>query len=301
MAANRSEPATDTGPAGTAGPGPDTAGVSALPVARQWHVRRWVLAAVVLLVAIAVARSMWANPAVDHATIARYLTASAILGGLRSTLILAVVSMAIGLVLAVVVALCRLSRNPVLRVLGFGYVWVFRGVPLLVQILLWGNLALFYPRIALGNPFTGQVAVSWDTNAVVTGFVASVLALSLNEAGYTAEIIRAGILSVPAGQTEAGRALGLSRWQTLRTVVLPQAMRVIVPPVGTQFINMLKMTSLVSVIAGGDLLTQAQNISATSLRTIEMLIVASLWYLAVTSVSSLGQAYLERRLARGHR
>ncbi|WP_051581689.1 amino acid ABC transporter permease [Pseudonocardia acaciae] len=270
-------------------------------IAPEPHVGRWLFGAAVLGATAWTAVSLWHSPALDRATIGRYLTADAILEGLGNTLVLAVTAMVIGSALSVVVALCRLSDNPVSRAIGWAYVWVFRGVPLLVQILIWGNLALFIPRIGLGNPVTGDVLVSWETNSVITGFVASLLALALNEAGYMAEIVRAGVLSVPHGQTEAARALGMSRAQAFRKVVLPQALRMIVPPSGTQFVNMLKMTSLVSVIAGGDLLTQAQNISASNLRTIELLVVASAWYLLITSVSSAGQALLERRLARGQR
>ncbi len=268
-------------------------------VAPRRHMGRWVAAVVLLAIFAMICVSTYQNDNLDHSTIKHFLFSHAILDGLRTTIILAVLSQAIGTVLGLLIAILRLSRNPVSTAVGWLYVWLFRGTPLLVQVLIWGNFALFYPRLTVGVPFTDFSIASYDTNHVLTAFVSSVLALSLNEAAYMAEIIRAGILSVDSGQTEAARALGLSRAQTLRKVVLPQAMRVIVPPSGSQFINMLKMTSLVSVIAGGDLLTQAQNISAANLRTIELLVVATAWYLLVTSVSSIGQAILERRLARG--
>lgn len=276
---------------------------AALPteVAPQRHLGRWAAAAVVIFLTVTLARSLYANESIDHAAIGEFLFSSAILEGLRTTLILGIAGQAIGLSVGTVIALCRLSHNPVLSALGWVYIWIFRGTPLLVQILLWGNLSLFYQQIELGIPFTGITFVSWDTNALVTAFVASLLALGLHEAAYSAEVIRSGIQSIDQGQTEAARALGLSRAATMRKVVLPQAMRVIVPPTGNNFINLLKATSLVAVIAGGDLLTQAQNVSAANLKTIELLIVATVWYLLVTSVASVGQAYLERRLGRSRR
>ncbi|MGH3492531.1 MAG: amino acid ABC transporter permease [Sciscionella sp.] len=280
-----------------------TADRVALPdvVAPRRHPGRWISAVIVLVLAALVIRSLLANRNIDHATIGRFLFNANILGGLETTVILAVLSQAIGTVLGLLVAILRLSVNPVASWLGWVYVWLFRGTPLLVQVLIWGNFALFVKRIDIGIPFTGLSVASYDTNTIITAFVASVLALSLNEAAYMAEIIRAGMVSVDRGQSEAARALGLSRWQALRKVVLPQAARVIVPPSGSQFINMLKMTSLVSVIAGGDLLTQAQNIAAANLRTIELLTVATFWYLVITTVASIGQAALERRLGRSSR
>jgi len=270
-------------------------------VAPQRHALRWVTAALVLALAFVVGRSLYANQNIDHSAVKEFLFSGAILSGLRTTLILGVAAQALGLLLGVLIALCRLSHNPVLAAIGWIYVWLFRGTPLLVQILLWGNLSLFYNRIELGIPFTGFTFVSWDTNTVVTAFLASLLALGLHEAAYSAEVIRSGIQSIDAGQTEAARALGMSRSLTMRKIVLPQAMRVIIPPTGNNFINLLKATSLVAVIAGGDLLTQAQNVSAANLKTIELLVVATIWYLLVTSVASVGQAWVERRFGRGRR
>ncbi|MDA3625244.1 amino acid ABC transporter permease [Saccharopolyspora oryzae] len=271
------------------------------PVARKRHPGRW-LSGIAVAVAVGfVLVSLYQNPALDHATIARFLTADTILAGLRSTVLLAIVSMAIGVVLGTALALMRLSRNPVLRAISVGYVTVVRGVPLLVQILFWGNIALFYDRVDLVWPFTGEVLTSWETNALITPFVASVLALSLNEAAYMAEIVRAGVGSIDRGQTEASTALGLNGFQTFRKVIAPQALKVVVPPTGSQFVTMLKMTSLVSVIAGGDLLTEAQNIAASNLRILELLVIASLWYLLITGLATIAQTVLERRLARSAR
>jgi polar amino acid transport system permease protein len=190
-------------------------------------------------------------------------------------------------VLGVLLAVMRLSPSPVLRLFSAGYTWLLRGTPLLVQILLWGNLALLFQHI---GPF--------DTNRLITPFVASVIALGLNEAAYMAEIVRAGVLSVDQGQVDASLALGMSRALAMRRILLPQALRVIIPPAGNQFISLLKASSLVAIIAGHDLMSTAQNIAAQNYRTIEMLLVASLWYLLIVSVLNVLQRMLEQRLGR---
>jgi len=247
----------------------------------------WLASGAVIAAAALLAASVWRNPNIQHDVIAQYQFAPAILAGLRTTVTLAMLSAALGLVLGTLLAVMRLSGSAVLRWGSALYTWLVRGTPLLVQILVWGNLALLFPRI---GPFS--------TNSLVTPFVASVLALGLNEAAYMGEIVRAGILAVDHGQQEAAVALGMTRMLALRRIVLPQALRVIVPPAGNQFVSLLKATSLVSVIAGGDLLTAATNISSGNLRTIELLLVATFWYLAITSLTGLGQFLLERRLAR---
>lgn len=269
-------------------------------VARRHYWGRWIAATLVLAVLVWVGRSLYQNPSIDHEAISRYMFSDPILEGLRTTLVLAVLAEALSVVLGTVVALCRLSHNPVLSSLAWLYVWVLRGTPLLVQILILGNFSLFYQQLTLEIPFLGLTLGSWDTNSVLTMFVASVLALGLHDAAYSSEVVRAGIQSVDVGQVEASRALGMGRLLMLRRIVLPQALRVIIPPAGNNFINLLKMTSLVAVIAGGDLLTQAQNISAANLKTVELLLVASAWYLIVVSVFSVLQSMLERRLARGN-
>jgi polar amino acid transport system permease protein len=247
----------------------------------------WLVSAAVVLGVALLAGSIWRNPNIQHDVVAQYQFAPAILAGLRTTVVLALLAAVLGLVLGTVLAVMRLSASAVLRWGSALYVWLLRGTPLLVQILVWGNLALLFDHI---GPF--------PTNALVTPFVASVLALGLNEAAYMGEIVRAGILAVDPGQQEAASALGMTRSLALRRIVLPQALRVIIPPAGNQFVSLLKATSLVSVIAGGDLLTAATNISSGNLRTLELLLVATFWYLAVTSVTSLGQFLIERRLAR---
>lgn len=270
-------------------------------VARQRNVSWWVSGIIVAAIAVIIAHSLYVNPNIAWPVVGDFILSPRILAGLGTTLQLAILSQAIAVGLGLLISLMQLSRNPVAGTVARGYIWLFRGTPLLVQILFWGNFALFYDHITLAIPFTDVTFASWPTNDVITTFVAAVLGLALHEAAYMAEIIRSGIMSVGPGQTEAAQALGLTRGQLMSRVVVPQALRIIVPPTGNQFINMLKMTSLVAIIAGGDLLTVAQNISAVNLETIELLIVATVWYLLVTSIASIGQALLERRLGRSVR
>ena len=264
------------------------------------HPARWIGAAVVALLAAAVARSVATNPRFEWDVVRRYLTSSAVLHGLLVTLELTLAAMTIGIVLGIVLAVMRLSPNPLVASASWFYIWTFRGTPVLVQLLFWNFISALYPKLSLGIPF-GPGLVDVDANLLITPFVAAVLGLGLNEAAYMAEIVRAGIVSVDEGQTEAAQALGMTRLQTLRRIVLPQAMRVIVPPTGNETISMLKTSSLVSVIAYTELLYSVQLIYATTYQQIPLLIVASIWYLAVTSVLSIGQYYLERRFGRGTR
>jgi polar amino acid transport system permease protein len=192
----------------------------------------------------------------------------------------------------------RLSPNPLLSGTSWLYIWFFRGTPVLVQILFWGYISALYPRLSLGIPF-GPQFVHFSANSAITPFVAGMLALGLNEGAYMAEIVRAGIISVEEGQTEAAQSLGMTRLQTMRRIVLPQAMRVIVPPTGNETISMLKTTSLVVVIAYFELTVAVQTIYSRTFQTIPLLIVAALWYLALTSVLSVGQMFIERRFGRG--
>ncbi|WP_407077419.1 amino acid ABC transporter permease [Streptomyces sp. SCSIO 30461] len=226
------------------------------------------------------------------ATIGEFLFDSRIVEGAVNTLFISVLSMIIGLVLGIVFAVMRLSKNPVTGAVAWLYIWFFRGTPVFVQLLLWFNLALIFPILNIG--FYKDEMVD-----VMTPFLVALLGLGLNEGAYMAEIMRAGIQSVDEGQTEASHALGMSNGKTMRRVVLPQAMRVIVPPTGNEFINLLKTSSLVSAVQYVDLLRAAQNIGSTSFAIMEMLIVASIWYLALTSVFSVGQYYIERYYARG--
>ena len=268
-------------------PAPPKLDVAHMKVVPVPHPVLWISSALAVAAFACIAWSIWHNPNIDHATIIAYQFAPAILAGLRTTLLLAFSSAAIGLVLGIALAVMRLSDSLILRLASQAYVWLVRGTPLLVQIIIWGNFALLFRHIG-----------PYSTNDVLTPFVASMLALGLNEAAYMAEVVRSGLLSVDRGQQEASIALGMTRAVALRRIILPQALRVIIPPWGNQFISLLKATSLVSVIAGGDLLTAAQNISSSNLRTIELMLVATFWYLFVTSITGVAQHQIERRLAR---
>ena len=193
----------------------------------------------------------------------------------------------------------RLSRDPLLNFCAHGFVWFFRGTPVLVQLVFWYNLAALFPQIELGIPFDGPKVFAISATAAISSFTAALLGLGLNEGAYMAEIIRAGLLSVDAGQTEASKALGHRPWQTFRVVVLPQAMKAIVPPTGNQLIGMLKYTSLASVVALHELMHSVETIYSRTFETMPMLIVAALWYLILVSLLSIGQYFIERYYLRG--
>jgi len=269
--------------------------IQAVPVR---HYGRWVSAVVALLFAALVVRLFALSPNINWEAVRHYLGAEQILKGLELTIIYTLLSMAAAVALGIVVATMRLSVNPVLRTLSGLYIWLFRGMPLLVQIIFWFNIALVLPRVGIGIPGT-HFWWSDYTSHIVTTSVAAVLALGLNEGAYMAEIVRAGIQVVDYGQTEAGLALGMKRSLLFRMIILPQAMRSIIPPTGNQFIGLLKSTSLVSVIAAQELLTKAQIIYSRNLLTVELLLVASFWYIMVTSLLTWGQYYIERYYARG--
>lgn len=280
----------------TSEPAPSAELLQAVPVR---HVGRTVAAVLVAIVVLSVLWSLAKNPNLDWPTIGQYLFAELTLRGIVVTITLTVVSMVIGIIGGVGVAVMRLSDNYVLRWVALAYVWFFRGTPVLVQIIFWGYLGAFYPRTTVGIPFTDVVFFDERTSTLVTATTAAILALGLNEIAYAAEIVRGGITSVAPGQREAAASLGLSPAVTMRKVVLPQAMRVIVPPMGNEVITMLKTTALVSVIAGKDLLTNLQQAYAQNFRVIPLLVVASLWYLAMVTVLSIAQSRLEKRFGRG--
>ncbi len=230
--------------------------------------------------------------------VGQYLFSSTILDGLGLTIVLTVASMAIGIVLGSLLALMRISSNPVLARASQLYIWFFRGTPLLVQMLFWAFASAAFPTVSLGIPF-GPVFVSWDTNTLISLFAAGLLALGLNEAAYVAEIVRAGIMSVDPGQLEAGQALGMTRRKLMSRIVARQAMRIVIPPLGNATILMLKTTSLVFTIALPELLTSAKIIYGNNFQQIPLLIVASIWYLALTTVLTFLQSRLEKRVGRG--
>jgi len=269
--------------------------IDAVPVRRPG---RWIAGAIILVLAAALAKSVATNPRFHWNVIGQYFFSSRVLHGLLLTLELTALSMAIGILLGTLLAVMRLSPNPLVSGASWIYIWLFRGTPVLVQILLWFNIAALYPRFSIGIPF-GPQFVHFTAAAAITPFVAAVLALGLNEGAYMAEIVRAGIISVDEGQTEAAQSLGMTRLQTMRRIVLPQAMRVIIPPTGNETISMLKTSSLASVIAVTELLYTVQLIYAVNYETIPLLLVASIWYLIVTTVLSVGQYYVERHFGRG--
>jgi polar amino acid transport system permease protein len=239
---------------------------------------------------------------VDGAQVRHYQFSGLILEGLRATVVLAVAAQTAGIVLGVVFAVLRLSKNVVASWLSGAYIWFFRGTPVLVQLFFWYNgVPSVWKRITIGIPFTHLTLYSARTVDFMTPFMAAFLGLALNEGAYMAEIVRAGILSVDEGQVEAAQALGMTPLLTMRRIVLPQAMRVIVPPTGNEFISMLKTTSLASAITYGELLRRSSDIYSTNLDVVPLLVVASLWYLALTTVASAGQYALERRYGRGLR
>jgi polar amino acid transport system permease protein len=263
------------------------------------HRGRWVASAIVLFLVVVAIHSVATNPRFAWGTVGDYLFTHRILSGLVKTLELTVIAMVVGVLLGVVLAVMRLSPNPLVSGASWVYVWLFRGTPVLVQILFWSFISALYPRISFGVPFGGPELFGGNANNIITPFVAAVLALGLNEGAYMAEIVRAGIISVDEGQTEAAQSLGMTRLQTMRRIVLPQAMRVIIPPTGNETISMLKTSALVSVIATPELLYSAQLIYAVNFKQIPLLLVASIWYLVVTSILSVGQYYVERRFSRG--
>ena len=270
------------------------------PLAHRVRPARVLAVIAVALGAAMLVHALVTNQNFQWSVVGQYLTTNTVVVGVLTTLELTVLSMAIGIALGVVLGVMSQSANALVSGAGWLYVWFFRGTPLLVQIIFWYNLASLYPRISLGIPF-GPSFLHGATNSMITPFAAAVLSLGLNEGAYMAEIVRGGLLGVDRGQAEAAHSLGLTRGQAMRRVILPQAMRLIVPPTGNQTISMLKSTALVSVISMTELLHSVQQIYATTYQTIPLLIVASLWYLAVTSVLSVGQYFLERKLGRGNR
>jgi polar amino acid transport system permease protein len=275
----------------------EAAAIEAVPVR---HPGRWVAAAITLLLVAIIVHSVATNPRFEWGIFGQYFLSSRVFNGLVATLVLTVVSMAIGIVLGVVLAVMRLSPNPLVSGFSWFYIWFFRGTPVLVQLLFWSFISALYPVISIGIPFGGPVFAHGSANTVITAFVAAILGLGLNEGAYMAEIVRAGIISVDEGQTEAAHALGMTRLQTMRRIVLPQAMRVIIPPTGNETISMLKTTSLVSVIAYTELLYAVQLVYSQNFKQIPLLMVACVWYLIVTTILSIGQYYIERRFGRGH-
>ncbi|MEU9588562.1 amino acid ABC transporter permease [Streptomyces sp. NPDC048219] len=276
-----------TGPDAMPPAGPEA--IKAIPVR---HPGRYVSAVVALALLGAVVYA-FAQGKINWGAIPDYFFDDRILDGVWNTLVLTVLSMVIGIAGGILLAVMRLSKNPVTSSVAWFYIWFFRGTPVLVQLFVWFNLGLVFEYINLGPIYKDY----WSS--FMTPLLTALLGLGLNEAAYMAEICRAGLLSVDEGQTEASHALGMSHPKTLRRIVIPQAMRVIVPPTGNEVINMLKTTSLVSAVQFYDLFKQAQDIGQNAGSTVEMYFLAAAWYLIMTSILSVGQYYVERYYARG--
>ncbi|MFC7219871.1 amino acid ABC transporter permease [Streptomyces polyrhachis] len=291
---NAPDPA-DTPPAGSGPAKADAAtpvpaqAIRAIPVRHPW---RWV-SAVVVLGLLAMLGLAFANAKIQWSDVPEYLFNDRIMTGVLNTVKITVYSFVLGVVLGVVLAVMKLSKNPVVSLFANGYIWLFRGTPVLLQLLIWYNLALIFPVLNLGPIYKDEMT------EVMTPFLAALLGLGLNQAAYMAEIVRSGIQSVDEGQTEAAHALGMSSGRTMRRIVLPQAMRVIVPPTGNQFIDLLKTSSLAMVITYPELIYVAKSISTGTLNVMEMYFVAAIWYLALTTVFSIVQFYVERHFAKG--
>ncbi|GAQ61093.1 MULTISPECIES: amino acid ABC transporter permease [Streptomyces] len=276
------------GPSDTPPAGPET--LKAIPVR---HPGRYVSAAIALALLGSIVYAFAQAKKINWGVIPDFFFDDRIIEGVLNTLLLTVVSMVIGVVGGILLAVMRLSKNPVTSSIAWFYIWFFRGTPVLVQLFVWFNLGLVFEYINLGPIYKDY----WSS--FMTPLLTALLGLGLNEAAYMAEICRAGLLSVDEGQTEASHALGMSHAKTLRRIVIPQAMRVIVPPTGNEVINMLKTTSLVSTVQFVDLLKSAQDIGQSSGATVELLFLAAAWYLVLTSIFSVGQYYLERHYAKG--
>lgn len=253
------------------------------------HYGQWIGAAVVILIAIWLVVQVAQNGQVRWNLVFSRLGAGLIFQGMLVTVVLTIISMILGIIGGIVLAIMRLSNNQFLKTIAGLFIWVFRGTPILVQILLWFNIALFIPKITIG-------AMSLSTTALIGPFTAAILGLAMNEAAYMAEIVRGGIQAIDKGQVEAAQALGMRQGQIMRRIILPQALRVIIPPMGNELVTLLKETSLVSVIGAGDLLTQAQHIGSTDYSTMEMLICACIWYLILTSIANFFQSIIERKV-----
>jgi polar amino acid transport system permease protein len=260
----------------------------------------WLGGAVLAIFAVIFLQVLVTNKNMQWSVVAEYMLNPAILSGLGMTLLLTFVAMILGLAIGIVLAIMRLSGSRVFQSVSWGWIWFFRGVPPLVQMIFWYNLALLLPEISIGIPFDGPKLLSWNTNALISPFSAAIMGLAFTESAYAAEMIRAGIQAVNVGQTEAAATLGMTRGQTLRRIVLPQALRIVIPPIGNDTISMLKFTSLVSVLALPDLLYSAQMVYARTYQTVPLLLVATIWYLVLTTILTVVEHAVEHRLKSEH-
>src|SRR5690554_4312336 len=277
---------------GKASATPDFATLASWGVVRRKYWWRWIGAAVTLGIFGSIVMA-FVQGKIEWGVVGQYFTTEMILNGLLNTIIITICSMLLGVILGVIIAIMRMSSNPVSVAVASAYMWFFRGVPVLLQLLIWYNLALVFPTVGIPG--------LWEIPMIqfMTPFMATLLGLGLHQSAYTAEIVRGGLLSVDRGQMEAAQSLTMSGPTILARIILPQAMRVIIPPLGNEFISTLKTSSLAAVVTYGELLLSAQLVYYRNNRVIELLIVVAIWYLVVVSVLAIGQHFLERRYGRG--
>lgn len=261
-----------------------------LPIVPLRHWGRWLAAGVIIAIVVGILYVL-AHADIAYRDVPKFFSYPVMFEGLWHTIVLAIAAQGAGIAIGLMVAIMRTSSNPVASLSAGLYIWIFRGVPVLLQLLIWYNLALAFKMIAIPGLF------SVSTNTIMSPFVAGLLGLGLNESAYMAEIIRAGFNSIDKGQIEAAHAIGMTPGKTLRRVILPQAMKVIIPPTGNDFINMLKETSLVSVISYLELIQAANNISSHNLEIMETLLAAAIWYMILVTLASIGQHYIERAVS----
>ncbi|MET7614079.1 amino acid ABC transporter permease [Streptomyces seoulensis] len=289
--------APDTAPAAPRVP-PATADPAAFKVVPARHPARWAGAAAVLVLVAQFTHGLATNPVWEWRVFGDYVLSETIVQAVWVTLQLTAYATVLGFLLGTVLAFMRLSHSPVLQTVAWTYIWVFRSIPMIVQLVFWFNLSALYERLGVGVPF-GPVLWSVDSDSLIGTIGAAVIGLTLHQAAYAAEIVRGGVLSVDSGQREAAAALGLPRLRQIRRIVLPQAMRAILPTAGNEIIGLLKGTSVVYVMAIGELFYQVQVVYGRNGRVIPLLLVATAWYVLLTSLLSVAQYYVERRYARG--
>ncbi|WP_329419358.1 amino acid ABC transporter permease [Streptomyces sp. NBC_01268] len=291
-----SDPPVDVPPRPAAAADPaDPAVLKVVPVRHPW---RWVAVVATAVVLAQFLNGLITNPGWEWDVFARFFTAEAILRAVWVTLQLTFYGTALGFGLGIVLAFMRLSASPFLKAVAFGYIWAFRSIPLIVQLLFWFNLAYLYKELSFGIPF-GPSLFSFDTMGLVGAMSAAVLGLALHQAAYAAEIVRGGVLAVDGGQLEAAASLGIPRLRQLRRIVLPQAMRSILPNAANEIISLFKGTSIVSVMAIGELFYQVQVVYGRNGRVVPLLMVATAWYILLTTALSIVQHYVERHYAKG--
>jgi polar amino acid transport system permease protein len=263
------------------------------------HPGRWISAIIIVGVLVLFLQSLVTNPNFRWDIVGTYILDTKVVQGVGWTLLLTVASMVLAIVLAILLAFMRQSDNPVFRWSSWVWVWFFRGTPVYTQLIFWGLVSVLYPKISAGVPF-GPELFSVDTSTVITALAAAILGLGLNESAYLAEIFRAGLKSVDRGQMEAAEALGMGKTKIMWRIILPQAMRVIVPPTGNETIGMLKTTSLVLAVPFTLDLTFATNTLANrTYLPVPLLIVAAIWYLVITSLLMVGQHFIEAYYGKG--